>query len=336
MKTKSLYLSASRIKTYESCSWLYYIQYILGLRSPGNFGSNRGSVVHNVFENLLNARHYKHYEHIIRNKSVFDNPALSRYIHLLCAKFDLHDEFDDKGQHNLNMIEEMIIVGVSTDFFCEGWKLQKAETEIKIETKKYQLLGYIDKLADKDNLIKITDYKSSAKKDDHSLQAMCYALWAKRVKNMDSIAEFIYLRFPKDSISKYEFSDSQLDGFELYLEGLYQAISKFDLASATSNYAADMDYPSNGGFGGPLMCGRAKYPGELKKDGRPSWHCAQKFPYEYYNVCKENGELIRAFRDFDDATICKVGHEDSYIETRQYLGCPRWNGGKIEDDGEIW
>ncbi len=336
MNKNSLYLSASRIKTLTSCSWLYHVQYVLGLRSPGNFGSIRGTICHLVFESLLNPRHKKYYNHIIKSKKVFNSPVLSRYITLLCAKHGLEDSHDNKGQHNLEMIEEMIVVGVSTDFFCKGWKLEKAETEIKIETPTYQLLGYIDKLAEKDGKIKIMDYKSSAKKDDHSIQAMCYALWAKRVKLMDSIAEFIYLRFPDDSISKYEFSETELNGFEKYLESLYGQITNFSVDSAVSNFAADQDYPSDGSFGGPLMCGRARTPQDLKKDGSPSYFCWAKFPFEYYTVLTEHGSVIKNFMDEDDARICSAGHENSSVETRQYLGCPRWNGGQITDNDEIW
>jgi hypothetical protein len=332
---KELYLSASRIKTLTSCSWLYHVQYVLGLRSPGNFGSIRGTICHLVFESLLNTRHKKHYNHIIKHKKVFNNKVLSRYLALLCAKHGLEDSHDNKGQHNLEMIEEMIIVGVSTDFFCKGWKLDKAETEIKIETPTYQLLGYIDKLAEKDGKMKIMDYKSSAKKDDHSLQAMCYALWAKRVKRMDSIAEFIYLRFPEDSISKYEFSDTQLDGFEQYLESLYSQISNFSIDSAVSNFAADQDYPSDGGFGGPLMCGRARTPDDLKKDGTPAYRCAFKFAFEYYSALDEKGHVLGNFMNEKDAERLAYAHNGK-VNPVQYLGCPRWNGGKTGFEEDIW
>jgi len=41
-------LSASRIKTAQSCSWLYWSKYKLKLPENGNDGARRGTVCHNV------------------------------------------------------------------------------------------------------------------------------------------------------------------------------------------------------------------------------------------------------------------------------------------------
>lgn len=45
-------LSASRIKTAQSCSWLYWCKYKLKLPDKSNEGAKRGSICHLVFEVL--------------------------------------------------------------------------------------------------------------------------------------------------------------------------------------------------------------------------------------------------------------------------------------------
>ena len=45
-------LSASRIKTAQSCSWLYWFKYILKAPDKSNDGAKRGTICHLVFELL--------------------------------------------------------------------------------------------------------------------------------------------------------------------------------------------------------------------------------------------------------------------------------------------
>ena len=52
-------LSASRIKTLQSCSWMYYAKYIIGIPDKGNDGSSRGTVCHLIFEVLGDPRRKK-------------------------------------------------------------------------------------------------------------------------------------------------------------------------------------------------------------------------------------------------------------------------------------
>ena len=45
-------LSASRIKTAQSCSWIYWNKYKQNLPDTNNDGARRGTVCHNTFEFL--------------------------------------------------------------------------------------------------------------------------------------------------------------------------------------------------------------------------------------------------------------------------------------------
>ena len=54
-------LSASRLKTLETCSWSYWCNYHLKLPQKQNEGALRGTVCHLVFEMLVKKKHKKHY-----------------------------------------------------------------------------------------------------------------------------------------------------------------------------------------------------------------------------------------------------------------------------------
>ena len=323
MSKKDLYLSASRIGTYEGCSQQYFAKYILKIPDKGNPGSSRGTASHLIFELLLNPRHKKHYDTIIKNGSVKSSKAVDRLITKLISKDVYLEEFDHKGINNRQLIDEMILVGLKADFFCAGWKLEQAETEIKIETPRYRVIGYIDKFATSGNKALISDYKSSQDYGDNSIQAITYALWAKRVRNMDSVAQFVYLRFPEDSIREYSFSEDELAGFEEYLAGLYQKLSNFTAEDADSNLAANKGYPKKGEpFGGKTMCGYAKFPGHTNKEGKPYYHCFAKFPRNYWGL-KRNGEIFKTADTVDElGDGFKAG--DELVELH-YKGCPYFN-----------
>ena len=76
----SSFLSASKIKTMQSCSWLYWCKYHLKLPEDSNDGASRGSICHLVFECLGNPRHKHHYNKIVKNQSVWKSKAVKRLI----------------------------------------------------------------------------------------------------------------------------------------------------------------------------------------------------------------------------------------------------------------
>ena len=61
-------LSASRIKTAESCSWLYWCKYKLNLPDKSNDGAKRGSICHLIFEVLGIKKRKKYFNKIIKTQ----------------------------------------------------------------------------------------------------------------------------------------------------------------------------------------------------------------------------------------------------------------------------
>ena len=95
-------LSASRIKTAQSCSWLYWCKYKLGLPEKSNDGARRGSICHLVFEVLGVPKRKKYFNKIIKTQDVFSVPSIRRLIFKHAEKEGVDDT------ENIEMMKEMI------------------------------------------------------------------------------------------------------------------------------------------------------------------------------------------------------------------------------------
>lgn len=336
------YLSASKIKTLQSCSWLYWCKYHLKLPEEGNDGSSRGTICHLIFECLGNPRHKKHYTKILKKKSVWSVPSIKKLIIYHAKKLKIFDK------ENMELVNEMIINGLSYDFFgnTDGRPTKSvSEQEFNIEKndgeKKYNIRGFIDKLflyKSKSQAI-IRDFKTSKKvfegKDlTDNLQDLMYSLAVKKLypEFMQRSSEFLFLKFSlaKDLLGEEgegvvkmdSLSDDELEGFEFFLTEVQSLVDSFDEESATSNLAADQDFPKDGSFSGPLCCGFAKQPNQLKKDGTKMWHCPHKFSYYYWVAEDEEGNQKMTFLTEPDPE--KIPTELS-LKKSYYKGCPKWN-----------
>lgn len=317
------------MKTLESCSWLYWCKYGLKLPDTTNSGALRGTICHLVFELLLNPKHKKHHSSISANKTIEASKSVDRLVRKHLKSSGILDT------ENYDLVNEMIVVGLRNDFFVEGAELLDPEFEFDItnEEPRYRIFGFIDKAAKfkKENKILISDYKSSKAKFkgeelDCNIQAMIYSLVAKKTwPKLKPVIEFIFLRFPRKPIQKLEFSDDTLKGFEYYLEETYKRICEFDENDAKSNFAADKPIPKVG-FSGKLMCGFAKYPGQLKKDGNLMWHCPYKFSFSYYVLKNKNGKILKT--SFENTFSPKNGET---VEKNEYEGCPKHKSKDILD-----
>jgi len=288
------------------------------LPEDGNSGQKRGTACHSIFEFLLKPSHRKHYDSILEAGSIYGSPAVLRLVKYYLKRDGL-TEFDNKGENNLKLMDEMIVLGLKTDFFCEGKQLEKGELEITIDDPSYKLLGFIDKIAKESNRKYFSyDYKSSSKVGDHSLQALTYALWVKRVLNADSIVRFIYLRFPENPISDYSFTDEELNGFEEYLKSLYSYLDNLTEEDGKRDMAYEKGFPTKEkGFAGRLLCGYGRFPGEKNKKGQEYWVCGAKWPMYYYVRLDPDGKILESSREPLDKKL-----ETDTVEVRYYEGCP--------------
>jgi hypothetical protein len=302
-------LSASRIKTLETCSWVYWNNYHTKVPQSQNDGALRGTICHTIFELLLNKRHLKNYKRIIKKNSIDGDEGVARLVKKLSAKVKL-------DQSNYKLLNDMILVGLKNDFFGEGGEIVKPEYDFDItnEEPKYHIKGFIDKPIKIKKEMHIIDYKSSKYKfrgDDleANIQAMMYSLASKKLwPKLKPIVKFLFLRFPKQPIQELIFTDEQIKGFEHYLEHINDYINKFDEESARANFAIDNQKNK-------WMCQVG------------GWKCPYKDPYKYYVKVNDKGEVVETSleNNFKDIKGFKV-------ETRDYEGCPKFQSSSKKDD----
>ncbi|NBW08844.1 MAG: DUF2800 domain-containing protein [Caulobacteraceae bacterium] len=302
-------LSASRIKTLETCSWTYWLNYHLKIPQRSNDGSDRGTICHTIFELLLNKRHLKNYKRIIKKNSIDGDEAVAKLVKKLSAKVKLDES-------NYKLLNDMILVGLKNDFFGEGGEIVKPEYDFDItnEEPKYHIKGFIDKPIKIKKEMHIIDYKSSKYKfrgDDleANIQAMMYSLASKKLwPKLKPIVKFLFLRFPKQPIQELTFTDEQIKGFEHYLEHINDYVNKFNEESARANFAIDNQKNK-------WMCQVG------------GWKCPYKDPYKYYVKINDKGEVVETSleNNFKDIKGFKV-------ETRDYEGCPKFQSSSKKDD----
>jgi hypothetical protein len=303
MEDKNLkVLSASRIKTLETCSWVYWNNYHTKVPQSQNDGALRGTICHTIFELLLNPKHKNHYNKIIKKNSIKGSAPITKLVKKLKAKSGLDES-------NFDVLDQMIMVGLKHDFFGEGGKIIGPEYsfEIKNEVPKYHIKGFIDKPIKKKKEMHIIDYKSSKYKfrgDDleANIQAMMYSLASLKLwPKLKPIVKFLFLRFPKQPIQELIFTEDQIKGFEHYLEHINDYINKFDETSAKANFAVDNDKNK-------WMCQTG------------GWKCPYKDKFEYYVKINDKNEVVESSLDgkFKDTKGFK-------IEKREYEGCPKWS-----------
>jgi len=302
-------LSASRIKTLETCSWVYWNNYHAKVPQSQNDGALRGTICHTIFELLLNKRHLKNYKRIIKKNAIDGDKGVDKLVKKLSVKVKLDES-------NYKLLNDMILVGLKNDFFGEGGEIVKPEYDFDItnEEPKYHIKGFIDKPIKIKKEMHIIDYKSSKYKfrgDDleANIQAMMYSLASKKLwPKLKPIVKFLFLRFPKQPIQELIFTDEQIKGFEHYLEHINDYVNKFDEESARANFAVDSQKNK-------WMCQVG------------GWKCPYKDPYKYYVKVNDKGEVVETSleNNFKDIKGFKV-------ETRDYEGCPKFQSSSKKDD----
>lgn len=340
MEKEYVTLSASRIKTLDTCSWIYYCNYILRLPDVPNDGAKRGTVTHLVLECLLKDKHRKHYDKIMEDDCVVKCPPVWRLVKKEAAKLGVDDE------ENLALIEGFILVGLKEDFFCESEgqiiegteddeygkaDLLPPEKKFKItkDDPKYEILGFIDKIClyPESKTIKVVDYKTSKVKfsgdeKTFNIQSLLYSVAALQLfpEYEKVVCEFLFLKFPRKPVMRFCYSDKQLGGFEQYLEHVNKFLCEFSMVHANSSFAKD----SKKNY---WLCG--KFKGDKNVKGEPAFICKFKYAYDYWAVVsRDNGKVLKTAFMENRHEVDKYAEklpEGSYdIETRHYGGCPKF------------
>lgn len=307
MNKEKIKLSASKIKTVEGCSWLYYCKYILRQPDIPNSGASRGTICHLIFELLLTDRHKKYFNDLCSGKAgVIKNPAIHKLILKHAKRLNVDDE------ENLDLIYDMIQTGLQNDYFCAGAVAVRAEDEFLIEEDEYLINGFIDKTAEyPDGSVKVFDYKSSKAKFskdeiDFNLQNLIYSLAVfKKHKTIPDLA-FIFLKFKKQPVQQApKPTEEQLNGFMAYLAYVSGYLSSFNEKSAVENLAAKS-------FKKKWMCG---------SDVEGKWICPSRKPSTFYIGIDKNEKFVKS--SFNREALAE-DPKIYLINKIDYKGCPFW------------
>lgn len=346
---KDVYLSASRIKTAQQCSWLYWCKYILKLPDKGNDGASKGWICHLVFEVLGKPKRKSYFDKIIKDKTIFNIESIKRMVKIHARRLGVNN------QESLEDMDTMILRGLCYDFFGEGAgemeeSISEKEFNLKINENgvRYNIRGFIDKLfLYKNNQAVIRDFKTSkqkfkGKEISDNMQDLMYCLAVKKLHpEYKSLSEFLFLRFnmekdifgaPGDGVIQMkELSDEVLEGFEIELAEIQTYLENFKESQATSNFASKQNYPKDGTFGGPLSCGKDGFKikkGEpiLDESGNPikAFICAYRKPFDYYVLLDEEGSIKKSVYEDKQEELNETKEKGDTIERRTYTGCPAW------------
>lgn len=332
-------LSPSRLKTYDSCSYLYYAKYLEKVPDASNSGAAIGTAVHDTCEILFNkAKWWSFVEGIIKSRVIPD--SVRRYMKISLTKSGFF------SAENLAKAEKFLLVALDNDFWMEGAKIVKQPEEEFEIGEEYKIKGFLDKYAIYQDATGeyyaiIYDYKSQKNRFleseiEFNIQAYAYLLYVKKrhpeINILKSSVKFILLAFPEDPIQEFKITfEGQLSGFEKFLKFKQQEVDEFNKDSRLENAAKNQPYPEkDGGFKGPIMCGRARFPGQMSAKGdKELYFCKYKFPFEYYVSIDKDGKIKETSR-------APIKESDGLkVETRQYMGCEAFKAKKNTDTSDF-
>ncbi len=152
---KNVELSATRLKTYLSCKRKYYYKYVQNIQNhkiPKDMPEEYeiGNVVHRA----LSA--------VYEKKSSYDDArALKRDIDTALDEYCGNSELD---KYLVAMQKKRLDAFVHTEMvrFKEGWKVHKTEEFFKEPFSGMTIVGQIDRVDKRDNIIEVLDYKTGS------------------------------------------------------------------------------------------------------------------------------------------------------------------------------
>ncbi len=301
LKNKKMILSASRVKQYLDCSWLFYQTYFKKVPENTHPKTKLGSLAHTILEAFTKKKHEKHYLLALKNKTVYASPAISRLVKMFLSKNP------DVTPKIIADLDELIFVALNHDFECKDAKeILKPEYDFNIDFGDFAIKGFMDRVVIYDNIAVIRDYKTQSKRFtsdqmEFNIQASFYQTAIKHCFGLPAKVEFLLLRFPankKDSqryIQSVEpMSDGQINGFKFYLSHINKDIEKLDEENAKDNLKAQKDI------------------------GFCKFVCSLREPFDYWAKIDKEGKILES-KKFEIDNGIKDGE---YVERRKYSGCP--------------
>lgn len=298
-------ISASRIKLLNDCSWRFYASEYLLWPEKVWPRTKLGSIAHGILEVLYRDKHRHIHDLVKKAGTIYAYPALGRLVRAW--------QFNTKVIDSLiKDIDPMVMLVLNhTNFLDEGATRRfEPEHEFTMVLKNGgKVRGYIDKLAFYGNQAIVWDFKSQKDKFTeeelkNSLQALVYQWYIFKTYGLLAEVRFVMLRYPpnkKDPARHIQIvmpaTSAQLEGFEIYLEHMWETVNRFTEKDAYGNLKMDDD-----GF-----CRNV---------------CTYFTPKDYVSIRKRETKALVGNYLPEFAPPVK---EDEYVERLRFKGCPKYN-----------
>lgn len=240
------YLSASALKTYLNCRLQFYFRYIAGLKERDEVSEDLdaadfGNILHEVMEKL-----YKPVldELLDANKIILLKKNIDALIKAefadLYGKKEKVSEFEFEGRNIIirDVVKRMVIQILNYDTQIAPFIVKKVEGVFKHKVpledgQKIQLQGSIDRLDEKENTIRVIDYKSGGdevkfpdveslfdrnhdKRNGAAMQTLIYSYLYIKSDDYDGVKNLVPGLYNGKGLFKTDFSEKlKLAGKEL-------------------------------------------------------------------------------------------------------------------------
>lgn len=303
-------LSPSRVSTALNCSYEYWLKYTRKIPDVKNKGSARGDITHYILENLIRPDRREKVEKILSTNDPWVIPSVLRMAQIWYRRIKILEPAD------LEKVRLFILRALRENFYEEGAEKVEYEYYFNIETDKYHINGFLDKVAFYSDRIRIRDYKTSKRKFnkeelEFNLQNYFYrfAIW-KTFPQLRIDFDFLFLITKQPVQVAPHVSDDEMAGFELWLNQMSDYLTDFNYEKAIQNPGKFNPKCKFWKCGKPL--------GSINSEGEPAWHCSMRYPFLYYSL-EEDGKILKTSRDIDELNReCKEGQK---IFQKEYEGC---------------
>jgi CRISPR/Cas system-associated exonuclease Cas4 (RecB family) len=170
---KERYLSASALKTYLNCRLQFYFRYIAGLKERDEVSedvdaADFGNILHHVMEKLYGTvvNQLLDANKIFLLKKEIDKFIKEEFAELYGKKSNVAEyQFEGRNIIIRDVVKRMVVQILNYDAQIAPFTVKKVEGVFKYEVplddgQKIQLQGSIDRLDEKENTIRVIDYKS--------------------------------------------------------------------------------------------------------------------------------------------------------------------------------
>ncbi len=235
-------ISSTLIEKYYKCSFIFYVENILGLKAyPKNkISLHVGSYIHEILERIVNEYSYDKYFN--KKSNNLEEKIITSDINLYSSKVLEENEqlFNDINPNNKELIIKKmnyflidLCILILNQILTEKFQVYAVEKNLEQKYKDFNFVGKVDKILNYNNYFMVVDYKSSKSKldlDDNilnlgvNLQNLIYfILLNENVENVEFAGTYRYKICPE--IIKDKENEFKREGYTINKEEVLNNIN---------------------------------------------------------------------------------------------------------------